>query len=90
MPVQGWISSSVYIENFPQHDALDHADAYDAFVDKLRSYALDELTVMVLAARCFFSWTFREIADEFNIPSPGTAHYMFKRGVNLLRERGYK
>lgn len=65
-------------------------EEYESFVGKLKSYALDELTIAILAARCCFNWRFSEIAQEFSIVSVRKAQYIFQRGTRLLKERGYK
>lgn len=56
---------------------------------KLYDYALPELHRQVILMHIVYACSFSTIAYELGIPNKQTAHKIFKRSMELLRERGY-
>lgn len=79
-----------YIETFRNTVSESKEEQSLEMYDKLKAFALPEIYSMVLILRFVNNWSFSEIADELDIPSRQTAHAIYKRGLELLRERGYK
>lgn len=65
-------------------------DDAKAMRKKLRGFGLETVRINVIIHRIVYNWTFSEIAKKFNIPHTATAFRIYKKGLELLKERKYK
>jgi DNA-directed RNA polymerase specialized sigma24 family protein len=78
------------IESFPGARLGDRKEAEaEAMNTRLLAYAIPELHRQVVVYHLVFNWSFQDIALTLSIPSKQTAHNIFRRAVDQLRERGY-
>lgn len=79
------------IDKYPLvEDGLTRKEKERAFRKKLRPYALEKIRVEVLVLRFVYGWPFSEISEKLKIPHRPTAFDIYKRSIELLKERGFK
>jgi hypothetical protein len=80
-----------YIEVF--RNEAEEEDRYEQAIvmaNKLKSFALPDLHINIIVFRMVYNWSFGDISRELCIPSRQTAFNIYKRTLELLRERGYE
>jgi hypothetical protein len=81
----------VGIENLAQAEVPPNKEEQlEAMVDKLQKYAIPAIYIDVITHVCVHNWSFSEIAEALNIVSWQRARTIYMRGIELLKERGYK
>ncbi len=56
---------------------------------KLKLYALPNIYVDVIVLVCVNNWSFAEVAQQLDIVSRQQARWIYNRGLELLKERGF-
>lgn len=80
-----------YIDAIKAHLVDDNIrDHALSMLEKLRKYGLEDIYCQVLTCKFVYAWSDADIADALNIPSRKTVFSIRKRGLEILKERGFK
>ena len=65
-------------------------DEIDRFITKVKEYGLPEHQILILLDKFVHNKTIAEITKDRGFTSPGIVFYLYKKAIEILRERGFK
>lgn len=94
MPKDATVSVRAYLDyNIDRHGSqpkISIKQEEKLFREKLKLFGLEKIRIDVLTYRFVYGWSFGDIATHLKIPHRPTAYDIYRRSLDLLKERGYK